>query len=358
MGSVVQLVAAPPASGFSIFGARIGATLRHLASLDGQLSAARLLRGSALDERAVDASSENLQVVDAAGLLHVYEQALALTGRSDLGLCYGEAAGVTEYGPIGYAMLSAATDLEAVNIALTFQRLYYGTMASMSLHHEAGQGLIRLRENLPSGAGRRFFIEMLLAGFLRFNHALVGEQTQLQALRLAYPVPDYAERYRQLFQCEVHFGQPHHELLFDTGVLARPLPNADPITARACEQVCGELLERFDRGERFAARVRRVLLADGCDRGLRQVAASLGCHERTLHRRLQEEGTGFQQIKDDIQRDQVLVALQDTSLSINEVARRQGFDSPSNFRRAVRRWTGLAPLEWRRRLLGASGIGW
>ncbi|GAB3287225.1 AraC family transcriptional regulator [Parahaliea aestuarii] len=307
-----------------------------------------LLRGSGLGPQQVDARSENHQVVDAAGLLHVYQQALDLTGRADLGLCYGEAAGVTEYGPIGYAMLSAATDLEAVNIALTYQRLYYGTMASMSLHHEGGLGLIRLSESLPGGPARRFFMEMLLAGFLRFNHALVGRRTQLQELRLAYPAPGYAGRYRELFCCDVHFDQPRHELLFDTGVLAHSLPNADPITARACEQVCSELLERFDRGEPFAARVRRALGEDR-EAALTHIATGLGCHERTLHRRLQEEGTAFQQIKDQVQRDQVLGALADTSLSVNEVARRQGFESPSNLRRAVRRWTGLSPAEWRRR---------
>lgn len=52
----------------------------------------------------------------------------------------------------------------------------------MSLHHERGQGIIRMQEALPAGASRRFFVEMLLAGFLRFNHALVGQQTQLLVL--------------------------------------------------------------------------------------------------------------------------------------------------------------------------------
>lgn len=358
MGSQEPPAAAPPASGFCIFGSRVGATLRHLESLDAGLRAQDLLRGSQLGAGQVAPSSDNLEVVDAAGLLHIYQRALQLTGRPDLGLCYGEAAGVTEYGPIGYAMLSAATDLEAVNIALTYQRLYYGSMANMSLHHEGGQGLLRITESLPAGSGRCFFIEMLLAGFLRFNHALVGQQTQLQELRLAYPAPAYAGRYRQLFQCEVRFDHSCHELLFDTGVLARPLPNADPVTARACEQVCRELLGRFDAGEPVVAQVYRLLAAGSCAATLRAVAGALGCHERTLHRRLRAEGIGFQQIKDEVRRARVLDALRDTSLSINAVARREGFASPSNLRRAVLRWTGLRPGEWRRQALSGARLNW
>lgn len=124
LGDELQSVAAVASSGFSIFGARVGATLRHLEGLDGRLRAASLLQGSRLASGEIDAGGDNLTVIDAAQLLEIYDRALELTGRADLGLSYGEAAGVTEYGPIGYAMLSAVTDLEAVNIALTFQRLY------------------------------------------------------------------------------------------------------------------------------------------------------------------------------------------------------------------------------------------
>lgn len=343
-----------PATGYCIFASRVGATLRHLASLG--LDAPALLRGSGLAASDVD-GGDNPRVVDAGTLLRVYENAVAQSGRADLGLCYGEATGVTEYGPIGYAMLSAATDLQAVNLALTFQRLYYGTMARMSLHHVQGRGLIRIDEALPGATGRRFFLEMLLAGFLRFNHALVGSQTQLLELRLAYPEPDYGARYPQLFGCPVRFAAPTTELVFDTGILARALPNSDEITARACEQVCRELLAQFDRGEPVVARVRRLLAESvGPAPSMAEVAVALGCHERTLHRRLREECSSFQQLKDEVARDRALIQLRDSQRSVNSVARDLGFDSPSNFRRAVRRWTGFSPQEWRRRWDAGSGV--
>lgn len=342
----------------SVFGARVGATRRHLAALG--LDAGELLAGSGLGPEDVDPGSENLRVVDAAGLLRVYTNALHQSGRADLGLCYGEAAGITEYGPIGYAMLSAATDLEAVNIALTYQRLYYGTMARMSLLHEQGRGVIRIDEQLPPGLARRFFMEMLLAGFLRFNQALVGGETRLQELRLAYPAPPYAARYPVLFQCPVVFGSNTHELVFDTGILAQPLPNSDVFTARACEQVCRELLAHFDRGEPMAVRVRRLLRAKPITRTgptLGDVAAELGCHPRTLHRRLRAESASYQQIKDGLLREHALGYLGASAASINGVARQLGFDSPSNFRRAIRRWTGLTPQQWRQRQ-ARVGVSW
>lgn len=345
-------------TGFCVFGARIGATLRHLAALGAD--PARLLEGTGLGPGEVDPGSENLRVVDAAALLRVYSNALRQGDAPDLGLRYGEAAGVTEYGPIGYAMLSAATDLEAVTIALTYQRLYYGTMARMSLLHEQGRGVIRIDEQLPAGSARRFFMEMLLAGFLRFNQALVGGDTQLQELRLAYAAPPYAARYRALFRCPVVFCSDTHELVFDTGILAQPLPNSDVYTARACEQVCRELLAQFDRGEPMAARVRRVLRGrpvSGPGPGLADVAAELDCHPRTLHRRLRAEATSYQRIKDSLLCEQALDRLGDTPDSVNDVARQLGFDSPSNFRRAFRRWTGLAPQQWRQRRARAA-ISW
>ncbi|MDF5982204.1 helix-turn-helix transcriptional regulator [Pseudomonas aeruginosa] len=79
------------------------------------------------------------------------------------------------------------------------------------------------------------------------------------------------------------------------------------------------------------------------------MAQALHLSQRTLQRRLQEEGTSYQQLLDDTRRDMAEQYLQQPGLTLLEVAYLLGFADPSNFFRAFRRWFGCTPNEYRAR---------
>lgn len=329
-----------------IFLSTISTTVKRLVSLG--LEPERLLRGTGLTEQQLDASTSSSELVSGALLLAVYNNARRTSADRALGLRYGETADVTIYGPLGFAMLSAATDIEAVNLALKYQRIHFGNLAHLSLLVEDGNGVIRINENLPDGYSRQFFIEMLLSGFLRFNMVLAGKPTRLNELRLAYADPGYVDYYQRLFNCSIQFDAKYHEIVFDTGILAIELPNADRMTYLACEKICADLLEQFNKGEAVSHRVRRLMLERFEEfPDMKSLASYLQCDERTLRRKLSAEGTSFQSIKDSVRCDTAINYLRSTSLSVREIAQRIGFDEPSNFRRAFRRWTGNQPSHYR-----------
>ena len=64
-------------------------------------------------------------------------------------------------------------------------------------------------------------------------------------------------------------------------------------------------------------------------------------------RKLRDEGTSFQQLKDIIRRDRAMHFLSQTTISINEVAERVGYSDPAVFTRAFRSWTGDTPRAYR-----------
>ena len=69
---------------------------------------------------------------------------------------------------------------------------------------------------------------------------------------------------------------------------------------------------------------------------------------RTLTRRLSEIGVSY---RDLIQKTQETVSkklLKTTSRSISEIAFETGFSEQSAFNRAFKRWTGTAPVEFRK----------
>ena len=88
-------------------------------------------------------------------------------------------------------------------------------------------------------------------------------------------------------------------------------------------------------------------LLSGSRPDLPMVAKELGMGERTLQRRMTEEGTSFRQILNETRHELVRQYLSDDSLEITETAFLVGYEDSTSFYRAFRSWEGTTPAEWR-----------
>jgi len=81
-----------------------------------------------------------------------------------------------------------------------------------------------------------------------------------------------------------------------------------------------------------------------------EIADELCMSERTLQRRLEEEGTSFIQLMDDTRRELAGQYLGRLQLSLAQAAYLLGFADQSSFFRACRRWFDLSPGQYRSQL--------
>jgi AraC-like DNA-binding protein len=79
------------------------------------------------------------------------------------------------------------------------------------------------------------------------------------------------------------------------------------------------------------------------------MASELGLSLRTFHRRLADDGTSYQSIVDGMRRSLATELLENTNLTISEVADRTGFSDGAGFRKAFKKWTGKSPNDFRPR---------
>ena len=84
----------------------------------------------------------------------------------------------------------------------------------------------------------------------------------------------------------------------------------------------------------------------------RDIAAALGMHERTLHRRLKSAGTTFRRELDSVRESLSIQLLEVSALPVYDVATSLGYADSSGFIRAFHRWTGSSPAAWRKQLKG------
>ncbi|MGA8033771.1 MAG: AraC family transcriptional regulator, partial [Casimicrobiaceae bacterium] len=78
-----------------------------------------------------------------------------------------------------------------------------------------------------------------------------------------------------------------------------------------------------------------------------QIAALFGMHSRTLNRRLDAFGTGFQQLVGETRFEIARQMLEYSAMDIGQISESLGYAAPGVFTRAFRRWSGVTPVEWR-----------
>jgi AraC-like DNA-binding protein len=112
--------------------------------------------------------------------------------------------------------------------------------------------------------------------------------------------------------------------------------------------MCDALLEELELRSGLAGRVRDVLLSSiAHDTSLASVSERLKIPQRTLRRRLREEGTSFREIAEHLRMQLAIKYLRDTDLTVEDIAFALGFSDAANFRHAFHRWTGKSPNQSR-----------
>jgi AraC-like DNA-binding protein len=193
--------------------------------------------------------------------------------------------------------------------------------------------------------------DAFIAGVLLGRFRARSEGAFVASLELATPHPAEPEAFRRVAGTEVRFAQPSAALVIDRASYGLRLRDADArlhgtLRALAATLDLGDGVSDLARAVR--ARVRGMLADGGADAAT--VARWVGLSERTLRRRLRDEGLGFAAIVDEVRREEALRLLGEGRCSLAQIAMQVGFREQSSFNRAFRRWSGDSPRAVRARM--------
>lgn len=193
-----------------------------------------------------------------------------------------------------------------------------------------------------------FLQESLLLIWHRLGSWLIGQRIRLEEATFCYAEPAHHREYELLFPGVRHFSAARNSLRFHQRYLNMPLLQDERTLKRFLEHSPANLLARPDGGDSLDSRIRRLLGRD-CRNwpDLEHIAQQLHISQQTLRRRLHDEGSSFQALKDHLRRDLAIYHLGRDELAIQDIAEQLGFSEPSAFHRAFKKWTGLTPGAYR-----------
>ena len=266
--------------------------------------------------------------------------------------CWGLAAGEvwrpTDFHALGCAFLASRT-LESALLRL--ERYFRIVVQDVALRVTTDRdgGSITITYAPPSeDADIPTLQDACWSVILRMCRDAYGPDLPLREVQLTHPWQ--ACGYEQYFGCPVRYESDRSGLTFPLEAMRRPLRAVNRELATASDRILSE----FDRcltDTSIAGRARRAIL-DGLSSGkpsAKDVARALALAPRTLQRKLQEEGTTFQEVSDAVRKDLSQQYVQSGEYDLSEVTYLTGFANPSAFSRAYKIWTGRTPSEDRGR---------
>lgn len=227
------------------------------------------------------------------------------------------------------------------------------------LHVEGGAAEIRVDNRIAAPAARRFADETYLVLVHGLMCWLAGRRIPLSVAEFAHPRPSHAQEYVVMYSAHLRFDAERTAVRFDAAHLAAPIAQDEASLRKFLRTAPQSVFLKYRNRDGWAARLRRHLRGSVGRTDwprLEDVARDLSVTPTTLRRRLEAEGASYQGIKDDLRRDVAVHQLVDTALTVEEIAAGLGFQEPSAFHRAFKRWIGVQPGEYRRRAGRRPGV--
>jgi AraC-like DNA-binding protein len=321
-----------------------------LGGLAGELAAEGISVGDLFAQTGIDAAQleDPHARISQRQRLAIYRNANRLAKRSDIALLAGARQHISDYGIYGYAMVSSRTFGDSLLSSLDHATMTGPSVRQISLRIDRTTAILRSHSFDALGDLLPFAAEFWRSSMTALFSRVLESPFPSKRMMFPFPAPVHWRKYERMFNCPINFDADRLEWHFDANILDIPCPNANPITAKICQQVCDAMLTERPGESELVRRIRTACLnspnrfpvAAG-------IAAELGLSLRTFHRRLTQEGLSYQSIVDGMRLSLATELLENTHMGIDQIAERIGFADATSFRKAFKKWTNRSPSDFR-----------
>lgn len=265
--------------------------------------------------------------------------------KPELPLKICDKVGFNQLGTLGPLIASCPTIRDAVNLFRTYKNLLHplfdlDTVEGPS-HLEIVYVVDREREL------NHYYAETVIGGLPAWFKRLTGKALEPSLVKFRHPKPDHSQVYFDHFQCEVLFDQHVDSIICASDKLDYPCRSASPKYHSVMMDKAKDQIQTKQSIVELVSSLFKKHLPKQLS--FAELAEHLNTSERSLQRRLLDEGTNYKQLKQTLLKNEAIVLLETTNLNIEQIAYRLGYEQRSSFASAFQRWTGKSTGSWRTR---------
>jgi AraC-like DNA-binding protein len=280
-------------------------------------------------------------------IIQLWEMLIRESRDPCVGLHLAEYWHATTLHALGFAWMASATLKEA------FERLVrYNRFLSHSQDYTFRETEADFRFTLQEARAPYHFpaqdYDASFSVLMTLCQAIYGEDFAPLRVDFMHAAPDCVEEYLKRFRAPVVFDTKKNTFYIDKQTALKSLASANAELARINEAVVSDYLDQIKQGD-LSRRVRNRIIEQMPSGHFSQesIASALHMSQRTLQRKLQDEGTNYKELLNDTRRELAARYMENSDSQVSEVAYLLGFSEVGNFTRAFKRWTGVAPTEYR-----------
>ncbi|MEG0445917.1 MAG: AraC family transcriptional regulator [Comamonas sp.] len=326
-------------------------TLVRTVTLNGFLSvcnmhglrARELLRTVGLDAGSlVDAERH----VSAETLCRLLELAAEESGCSAFGVQMAEARQSLDFGILGNLMRHKPSLREMWQSAIHYRQLLNAALA-LSLEPAGDFSILRFEMLVNSQVPQKQACELVVAVGVRACQAVLGDGWSPHSVSFMHTAPSELYLHKKFFGCPLSFNSEFNGLLLRNSDLNAPNPAADPELVRYAESVAMPLRASGENPVLQEVRKNIYLLMPLEQAKIERVAEQMHLSTRTLQRHLDQSGTSFSELLENVRKNLVLRYLNNQRYSIGQVASLTGYTRQASFTRWFQLNFGMSPRQWR-----------
>ena len=258
-----------------------------------------------------------------------------------VGIRLGRALAVSSFNALGYAAASCNTLFEALRLIPKYEVL---VMTQGCTEIVEQRDIVDVRWSMKSGQYLAILEDLFLAVWVVLGKHLTGRDELNMEVHFTHQLPKNVKVWHEVFGSNVLFEQRIAGIRFNADLLSLPILRSDPFVHRVMTKEADELASAMG-GLSVASQVtnsviRQLSLGEPSQKKL---ASQMNLSERTLRRRLQEEGTTYLSIVDAVRKERAAYYLRETTLSLLEISMLLGYQQLTAFNAAYKRWTGSTP---------------
>ena len=266
-----------------------------------------------------------------------------------LGLHLGEEQDIHDYGAIAYIGISSETLGDAIkNLERYLHIVTEGWEIELTIKDE--DAIVDYFPTLPKYQNYRHMVEGNASSLMIAYQTFLGQPLQPKKIHFTHSFDGDTKEHEIVLGCPVKFQQNRNRIILDRKVLGLPIKTADDRLLNTLKDLCDKVYKkRKSTASELVSRIHETAI-ELLPRGrahAKEIAEQLGMSERTMHRRLVEQGQTFSELLDDLKKDLALRYIKHENLNLTHVSFLLGYSNHGAFSTAFKRWTGKTPREAR-----------